>query len=1716
MTFRTDASAQEITAAGGQLLEDYGAFSVGRGPSSTLEALASQGQYAFAMPAAPFLHLVNGDVDVRTLAVPDASSWPTDGTGEAVGLVHFHAPIKGSWQTALEARGLKVLLYVPNDALLVRGPSAALSGLESLPSVDWTGSYEPSWKMPASLVSATGLQDLRIVMLPGEPPNAVIAWLAREGVPVRNAHATALGTAGAFGQGDFQWVRARVPASLIPAIASLAEVQYIDPVLPILTQNFATDWVLQTNVSGNFRYWNANLNGTGQVIGVADTGVDYDNPQFRQSASQIVIGDLYNVTDPARRKVVRYLDMGVLTGQLTWPGVGGPWDPYSMMDCRYDGAADGHGTAVASTLAGNAYGITNDLNNSNALNATIYFEDIGGLAPGNTCANGGESLLYVPQDYADLFGPAGLVYNDPLAPVRIQSNSWGSASPTYDVQARMIDAFVWAHPDFTMFFAAGNAGPTATSIDTPGIAKDIVTVGGACNPDGAYPQCASSTSPGNQNDVASFSSRGPTQDGRLKPDILAIADGISATSTGSPYDCPNTGIIATCVQLGDHGWAGTSYATPAAAAAAAIIRQYFSQGWYPSRTPVPSDAFDPSAALMRAMLLASGQQLTGTGAAAATWPNNQQGFGRILLSKILPLPGDAFDTQAVDNGAGLAMGQAMTYTFHVVPGASSARFVLTWTDYPGTLGASKALVNDLDLQVTAPNGTVYRGNNFGPFARGQSLAGGAFDTTNTEEAVLLKSPASGDWIVTVIGANVPVGPQPFALVATGGLDPSYGRVTLDKATYGEADTIHIRVEDSNATAVSVLVTSGLEPAGESVTLTRAAVGSPWTGSIRTAFGQPAADGILEVRNGDTITVTYADPSPPHNAVATAKVRSTSPAISGVVADHIDSTSAEIRWSTDLPSDSEVIFGPSPGNLTTAINETLLRTTHALVLKGLQADILYEYDVLSKDQLGHVTWDTNGGRHYAFRTPPWGDVLLVIGDDTFPVEREASYAAALTQAGWTWSAWHVADLGLPPLSVLQGRKAVIWQIGLEEYPTFNVSAQALVKAYLDGGGRLLIFSHDTSWSLGSVASPWYSATSAAWLGGVLKASFLCDPSAITQVVGVSGDPVSGSDTAGVGYTPHRTGGADDELATNAAGGTTSTAWRDGGVTGCTGNAPIGLRWVSSGNNGTAGVGTWGATSSRLAYFAFEITSVDTNSTDLRLGSATRAAILNNALRWLVGVSTSALDRDPPAVALVLPAGSMFSGSSILINWTATAYGPSIGLASFLLSYSPDSGQTWFPLATVAGSARGTIWNLAGVQNGNAYRIRIRAADNGAPSLTGESISNRTFAINRTGGDTLGPVVRAGSVRFSPSPPGAGALARLNATADDTRSGDSPIAAAELFWSAAPPTAPNGTGVPVDAADGGFDHAMENLTFSGAFAVAPGNTCAWVHAEDAAGNWGPFNTTCFVVIFTGPDVVAPAAAALSSLTLTNANVDLQVTWGRAWDDSLYGGTVRYRVWRASSAAGSYALVSGDVTATGSLSYSFLDAGHGAGDPANAFYRIETIDAATNSQMSPAIAAKTWLAVVPGLNLMGMSVDPGTRSVTAMAGILPWAEAWTYDACSGGFGWSNASQGSAPSLTLPAGRGFWFNATAAGSLLVLGIARAQMQIRLCAGWNLIALPGFLVNITVGSLKAAIRADLVVGFDPNDAYRTKILGNATPIVAGDGYWVRVAATTVWTVAGW
>ena len=93
---------------------------------------------------------------------------------------------------------------------------------------------------------------------------------------------------------------------------------------------------------------------------------------------------------------------------------------------------------------------------------------------------------------------------------------------------------------------------------------------------------------------------------------------------------------------------------------------------------------------------------------------------------------------------------------------------------------------------------------------------------------------------------------------------------------------------------------------------------------------------------------------------------------------------------------------------------------------------------------------------------------------------------------------------------------------------------------------------------------------------------------------------------------------------------------------------------------------------------------------------------------------------------------------------------------------------------------------------------------------------------------------------------------------------------------------------------------------------------------------------------------------------------------------------------------------------------------------------------------------------------------------------------------------------------------NGTAPGSLTALGVVLQTNRIRLCAGWNLVALPGFAAGMTIGNLIAATGATAVMGIDAAGPYHVRALASGDAIASGTGYWVQVPVAVDWTVPGW
>jgi hypothetical protein len=322
---------------------------------------------------------------------------------------------------------------------------------------------------------------------------------------------------------------------------------------------------------------------------------------------------------------------------------------------------------------------------------------------------------------------------------RAHTNSWGDDGTTaYTQWCQAIDQFSWDREDTTVVFASTNL----SALKTPENSKSVLAVGNT------------SQQP-NQNN-ASTGGIGPTFDGRRKPEIWAPGTGIqSASSTNTSGYSSST---------------GTSMACPAITGYCALVRQYYMEGrnygasGSRANTPRP---INPSGALVRATIMNGGVDMTGmTG-----YPGAREGWGRLILENVLWFKGDTRRLLSFDlrNALGLLTGETRDYPIRVASSSEQLKITMSFTDWPAALNASAAniRVNDMDLEVTSPSGTLYRGNVINT-AVGLSTPGGSPDTINSTEMVILNTPEVGVWTIRLRAIAVNMGGrQGAALVATG-------------------------------------------------------------------------------------------------------------------------------------------------------------------------------------------------------------------------------------------------------------------------------------------------------------------------------------------------------------------------------------------------------------------------------------------------------------------------------------------------------------------------------------------------------------------------------------------------------------------------------------------------------------------------------------------------------------------------------------------------------------------------------------------------------------------------------------------------------------------------------------------------------------------------------------------------------------------------------------
>lgn len=738
------AVTQRLLAGGGRVVHDYGSFQVVEAEPSALAALDRDEAVVLdgriLLNAGPFDPNATHTLATRSLAIPTE--------GRRLNLIQFAGPVRPEWHDALAATGVRIVSYIPNDAYLVWGDAASLGALggmaKSSATVRWAGAYLDSDKLdPSALTTDPGAWSVQLVEDP-EVNASTLASVARLERGVTRVSAE-LGYVNLVVHCD---AAAAASLSTLPDVVSIQP--YVEPIKGCERQAM----IVSGHVSGNapsspgYLAWlaskgftQAQFDASAFGVDVSDSGID-NGSATPNHFGLYVGGDVANASRIAYNRLEGTAHLG------------------STLQ-----ACDGHGNLNAHIVAG--YASLGDAVHSDASGYRYGM----GIAP---YVRVGSSVVFDPDtftspDFEDLQSRAW------AAGMRISTNSWGARTGgAYTADCQRYDALVRdaaptgsalplaGNQEMTIVFSAGNSGSSANTVGSPGSAKNVITIGGSegVQAMSAADGCGIADDEANSfNDVVAFSSRGPTDDGRRKPDLVAPASHVSGgvaqasgqranppgVAAGSALSCFDASGVCGATGSGffpaAQQWytvsSGTSHSAPAVAGAAALVRQYFiNQGWGA-----------PSPAMTKAYLMNAARYLVGAGA-NDTLPSNSQGMGLLDLGMAF----DGLGRLLVDQDPAnlfTATGQAYTLEGYVAAGEAPFRVTLAWTDAPGsTTGA--AYKNNLDLTVTV-GGVTYRGN---VFSGRVSVAGGTADAVNNVESVFLPAGVTGPFTVTVTAANV--------------------------------------------------------------------------------------------------------------------------------------------------------------------------------------------------------------------------------------------------------------------------------------------------------------------------------------------------------------------------------------------------------------------------------------------------------------------------------------------------------------------------------------------------------------------------------------------------------------------------------------------------------------------------------------------------------------------------------------------------------------------------------------------------------------------------------------------------------------------------------------------------------------------------------------------------------------------------------------------------
>ena len=490
-------------------------------------------------------------------------------------------------------------------------------------------------------------------------------------------------------------------------------------------------------------WFDIGIDGSDEVLSVSDSGLDVDNCYFQSKNPLVRDGTI----DMSQRKVVQYI-------------------PHFRNGDSYD-AIDGHGTHVVGTVAGSRIDGKEGMADGIARGAKIAFFDMG--EAGKCCSF---------QNSMDLLntGRTGAQRQKASA----MNMSWGARNNgVYNSMNAKFDTYMYENDDFLTVAAAGNSGMESgqshilSSVGSPSSNKNGISVG-ASQSAGRDIYVGSMLG---MDYLACFSSRGPTIDGRIKPDIVAPGFNIlSARALPDEFgECdPDTrpGLLQS--KEGLTFKAGTSMASPVVTGTTALVRQYLKSSYYNNQHS------NPSSSLVKAVILNGGKDMKG----AQDWfygsdfiqvsPYDAHvGFGRVDLINSMPLPGSSlnagFNLLTYDR-IRIQPGDVQEYMFHIddtcSSGTSELSVTLVWTDPPSESGCTRCLLNDIDLSLKINNGMTFFPN--GKYGK---------DSVNNVERIRTNVQVGDEIHVSISGTNLSTEYQNYALVVTGcGLNSGEGTI----------------------------------------------------------------------------------------------------------------------------------------------------------------------------------------------------------------------------------------------------------------------------------------------------------------------------------------------------------------------------------------------------------------------------------------------------------------------------------------------------------------------------------------------------------------------------------------------------------------------------------------------------------------------------------------------------------------------------------------------------------------------------------------------------------------------------------------------------------------------------------------------------------------------------------------------------------------------------